>query len=287
MSVEDLEIRTMRRSDITFADSLRHIAGWNQLPADWERFLRMEPGGCFLAEYQNTPAGTATTVTYDDKVAWIGMVLVHPDHRRKGIGRALLLKCIEHLRNRGIPSIKLDATPAGKSVYDTLGFKSEWTLSRWERSNPAAPHSSLNVRDNKIQLDESELESITQLDQSAFGVSRKQLLREIAAQSCSFAEMKSGFGFIRTGAKALQIGPVIAETEAAFYQVIQLLMHHFLEDEKYRIFWDIPDQNLIARRWAGMNGFTIQRTLTRMYLGSNAYAGKQHMQYAIASPDLG
>ena len=111
MSVDALQIQTMRRADIPFADSLRHIAGWNQLPADWERFLKMEPKGCFVATCQNNPVGTATTLTYDNKVAWIGMVLVHPNHRRKGIGRALLLKCIEHLRNLGIPSIKLDATP--------------------------------------------------------------------------------------------------------------------------------------------------------------------------------
>jgi len=125
------------------------------------------------------------------------------------------------------------------------------------------------------------------LDQSAFGVSRKYLLREISKQSCSFAELNSGFGFIRTGAKALQIGPVIAETEKTFHHIIQLITCDFLKNQNYRIFWDIPDQNLTARRWAEKNGFTIQRTLTRMYLGSNASAGNPHMQYAIASPDLG
>ena len=287
MNAKALQIRTMGHSDIPFADSLRHIAGWNQSRADWERFLKMEPKGCFLAEYQNTPVGTATTVTYDNKVAWIGMVLVHPDHRRKGIGRALLLKCIEHLQNLAIPSIKLDATPAGQSVYEALGFKPEWTLSRWERSKPTAAHTTPNIIDNKFELEDSKLEAISRLDQSAFGVSRKHLLGEISHQSCSFAEVKSGFGFIRTGAKALQIGPVIAETERNFHHIIQLIAYGFLKNQNYRIFWDIPDQNLTARCWAEKNGFTIQRTLTRMFLGSNPYAGNPRMQYAIASPDLG
>jgi GNAT superfamily N-acetyltransferase len=53
------------------------------------------------------PAGTATTIGYGTDLAWIGMVLVHPDHRRHGVGRALLAHCIAFLRERRIRSIKL------------------------------------------------------------------------------------------------------------------------------------------------------------------------------------
>src|SRR6185436_14043087 len=113
-----LRLRLLTRDDLPFADSVRALAGWNQTIADWERFLTAEPDGCFLAEWNGVPAGTATTMVYGLALAWIGMVLVHPDHRRRGIGRALLVRCIEHLRGRGVRGIKLDATPAGKEVYD-------------------------------------------------------------------------------------------------------------------------------------------------------------------------
>src|SRR4026209_418202 len=134
-----IRLRVLTREDLPFADAVRALAGWNQTIADWERFLAAEPGGCFLAEWDGVPAGTATTIVYGPAVAWIGMVLVHPDHRRRGIGRALLERCIEHLRERGVRCIKLDATPAGKQVYDGLGFKDEWTLTRSEHAAVRGP----------------------------------------------------------------------------------------------------------------------------------------------------
>src|SRR5688500_17823494 len=128
-----LRLRPLTREDLSFADSLRALAGWNQTLADWERFLALEPDGCFLAEWQGVSAGTATTTVYGAELAWIGMVLVHPEYRRRGIGQALLERCIEYLSKRGVRCIKLDATPEGKRVYANLGFQDEWTLTRWER----------------------------------------------------------------------------------------------------------------------------------------------------------
>jgi len=109
-----LSLRLLRHKDLAFADSLRALVGWNQTFDDWERFLALEPDGCFLAECNGAPAGTATTLVYGPDLAWIGMALVHPDYRRRGIGRALLERCLEHLRVREVRCVKLDATPLGK-----------------------------------------------------------------------------------------------------------------------------------------------------------------------------
>ena len=168
-------LRLLVREDLPFADSLRALAGWNQTRADWERFLAAEPEGCFLAEWNGTPAGTATTIVYGQDLAWIGMVLVHPDYRRRGIGRVLLERCIEHLRVRGVRCIKLDATPLGKKVYDDLGFHDEWTLTRWERAT---------VRETCLEPPSSirscrEVDVIESLDASAFCGSRRKVLEPL------------------------------------------------------------------------------------------------------------
>ena len=95
-----LRLRLMTPADLPFADSLRALAGWNQTIEDWQRLLANEPNGCFLAEWSGAPVGTATTTVYAPNLAWIGMVLVHPTYRRRGIGRTLVERCIDHLRVR-------------------------------------------------------------------------------------------------------------------------------------------------------------------------------------------
>src|SRR5882724_8331694 len=161
-----LRLRLLRREDLQFADSVRASAGWNQTLDDWERFLTTEPDGCFLAEWNGAPAGTATTTIYGPDLAWIGMVLVHPEYSQRGIGRALLERCIERLRGGHVRCIKLDATPLGKKVYDNLGFKDEWTLTRWvcqmAPGQTTAPEPGLRF------LRATDAEGLEPLDTSAF-----------------------------------------------------------------------------------------------------------------------
>src|SRR6516164_8335744 len=105
-----MRIRTMTSADIPAGMRLKEISGWNQTADDWQRFLDASHQGCFV---------------------WVGMVLVDPAHRGQGIGTALLEKAIAYLDAAGIPAIKLDATPAGKPIYQKLGFLSEYEIERW------------------------------------------------------------------------------------------------------------------------------------------------------------
>lgn len=211
-----LRVRTLTAEDVAFADSICALAGWNQTPADWKRYLATEPGGCLLAEWNGVPVGTATTTIYGPELAWIGMVLVHPDFRRRGIGRALLQHAIAYLRNRGVRCIKLDATPAGNKVYDRFGFRSEWTLQRWVGRPVGAK---LNAPESGLKpwqtTDAARVES---LDAAAFGVSRRTLLTALAKQSGRGLVLESeaggiaGFGFARAGSQSLYLGPVVANS---------------------------------------------------------------------------
>lgn len=281
-----LNLRLLTHEDLPFADSVRALAGWNQTIADWERFLSAAPDGCFIAEWNGVPAGTATTISYGPALAWIGMVLVHPDFRRRGIGSALLGRCIEHLRKRGVRCIKLDATPAGKQVYDGLGFKEEWTLTRWEHAAarwPAAESSS-GIRSCR------DVEVVESLDAAAFGVSRRKALEPLMKQSrCALmfeAEpgQVAGYGLLRDGSSALYLGPVVAVSADVGIRLVGALLAHA---EGRKVYWDIPDENIAAVECARERGFTPQRTLTRMYLGENATAGDRLRQFAIVGPEQG
>jgi GNAT superfamily N-acetyltransferase len=284
---QPLHLRALRPEDLPFADSLRAIAGWNQTLGDWRRFLQMEPEGCILAEWNGSAAGTATTLRYATDVAWIGMVLVHPEQRRRGIGRALLNHCSAWLRERGVRCVKLDATPAGKQVYDGLGFKSEWTLARWE-------HTGLHVAmptDMRLRpWQASDLRFIASLDATAFGVSREKLVDALASQSRvafvweSAARRLAGYGFIRPGSRANYLGPIVAASDEVGLQLVQALLAHIPGEQ---VFWDIPDANTAAVEWARQHGCLQQRVLTRMYLGENTARGNPRQQFALAGPEVG
>jgi ribosomal protein S18 acetylase RimI-like enzyme len=283
-----LHLRKLTAADLPFADTVRELAGWNQTLLDWQRFLASEPEGCFLAEWNGAPAGTATTTIYSPDLAWIGMVLVHPDYRRRGIGRALLQHCIAYLRTCAIRCIKLDATPAGKLVYDGLGFSSEWTLKRWAGRTPTGnaglPEPGLRPwQDGDLALLEG-------LEEAAFGVSRRTLVSALASQSKVALVLETGpgringFGFARPGSKALYLGPVVADSPNAGLVLLRALI---ARTPGQPTFWDIPDLNEPAVSLAENLGFTVQRPLIRMFLGNNAVPGDPSRQFALAGPEVG
>jgi hypothetical protein len=75
--------RALRPDDSQAAMALSTEAGWNQTVSDWHFMLRAGE-----ARGQLTPAGalvaSALILPYDDRIAWIAMVLTTESHRRRG-----------------------------------------------------------------------------------------------------------------------------------------------------------------------------------------------------------
>lgn len=319
-----LHLRTMTPADLPFAHALRGAVGWNQTVADWQRFLLLEPEGCFIAELQGNPVGTATTIIHGRDLAWIGMVLVTSEFRRQGIGRALLLHAINHLRKYGIRCIKLDATPLGRPVYESLGFQVEWSLSRWERPErvPRSADSGNSVptqgaacrecapepfvtpgsgsvpitsqaagRNHALQEEDlSTTGSLHALETDAFGTPRNRLLEALSRQSRVFLHRDNssgtvlGYGFLRPGSVADYFGPAVARSTRVAESILRSLVERH---DGRRLFWDIPEPNRTALQWATEHGFHRQRDLTRMFLGENASPGDPRLQLALSGPETG
>jgi GNAT superfamily N-acetyltransferase len=126
----------MTRQDIPAGIRLKELAGWNQTAADWNYFLAASPEGCFVAEVDGHVRGTATTISFENRFAWIGMVLVDPEFRSQCFGTKLLERTIEYLDQQKMPTMKLDATPQGKPLYEKLGFVTEYGIERWILKRP-------------------------------------------------------------------------------------------------------------------------------------------------------
>ncbi|HEY0666697.1 MAG TPA: GNAT family N-acetyltransferase [Sphingobacteriaceae bacterium] len=281
---ENLQMRPMTKKDLPFAMRLHHIEHWNQLEPDWEFLMDADAGGNYVAVYNGKDAGTVTTFTYQDRFCWIGMVLVDPEYRGLGIGSALLNASIAFGKNKG--TIRLDATPQGKKLYETLGFKTERTLGRYELKNlkdlpPPAQKCSPVTADV--------LKEIIGLDSTAFGAERENVLHyllDTAPQYAYYLEKKgkiTGYCFGRPGTAAHQIGPLIAENTAD----AKTLLLNALQSCPSSVILDVFEENSEWIEELKSLKFEYERPFIRMYLGELKHPGNIEMQYAIAGPEIG
>ena len=60
--------------------------------------------------------------------AKIRAFFIHPDHARKGIGRAILARCEEEARAHGFRELELAATLPGVEFYKSCGFSERGTF---------------------------------------------------------------------------------------------------------------------------------------------------------------
>lgn len=278
----------MTKTDLAQVDELRQLAGWNQTPKDWLRLLALQPTGCFVACREGRLVGTVTTTLYGRSLAWIGMMLVHPDHRRKGIARRLMQQALEYLRSRNIQCMKLDATPAGQPLYEQLGFVPEWPLHRWERS-PSPENLAPAAAGDTRSFKEKDWPLVLKLDEAAFGAPRLRLLDRLVQESrhalvWPAAGPARGWGLLRSGTNSDYLGPLVcASPDGA-----KALIPGLLADSKHRnLTWDIPDHNEVGKAIAEALGFAPVRILTRMRLGPRTEATQPQTLFGIADPAVG
>jgi GNAT superfamily N-acetyltransferase len=284
-----MHIRTMTELDVPAGLRLNQLAGWNQTAADWNRFLKASPGGCFVAEVDARVCATATTISYQDRFAWIGMVLVDPEFQKRGIGTQLLKKAVEYLDQRDIPTLKLDATPQGQPLYAKLGFVTEYQIERWILKRPPRNVAG-KAYSSFAHMTVDQLAPILAVDRDVFGADRSSLLRSLHDEAqdftmCVFDQgAPQGYAFGRRGAFADHLGPWVAQSRAA----AEKLLHEFLtRSSRETVLVDCVTPNPFAIELLRACGFTQARTLMRMYRGPNAHPGNLGPLCAIAGPEFG
>jgi GNAT superfamily N-acetyltransferase len=85
----DCSIRTMRRGEIALAIELAAREGWNPGLHDAHCFAEADAQGFLIAEVDGRPAGCISAVRYGERFGFIGLYIVVPANRGRGIGRML------------------------------------------------------------------------------------------------------------------------------------------------------------------------------------------------------
>jgi len=281
-------IRPMLPSDLPRGLALCRACGWNQVAADWEQLLALGGAGCLVAEVDGEVAGTLTAVAYEQRFAWIGMVLVEPALRGRGIATALMRQAIDTL---GEVEARLDATPQGEPLYARLGFVEESRLVRVTREAAGASPGRGGAPDTR-PMEDRDLDEVLARDLGAFGAGRADLLRWAVRRAPWLARVVEGesgglrgYSFVLPGHLWWQVGPVAADGLDAAEALVA---------ECARAFSDAPLVLDAADGVAGWTerltalGFVGQRPFIRMRRGAaNRRPGGPDRQVAIFGPEWG
>jgi ribosomal protein S18 acetylase RimI-like enzyme len=97
---------------------------WNDPARDFALALENDASTVLVVREGEALAGSVMT-GFDGHRGWVYYLAVSPDHRRKGLGRALMAAAEAWLRERGAPKIQLMVREGNAAVefYEALGLE--------------------------------------------------------------------------------------------------------------------------------------------------------------------
>jgi len=211
------------------------------------------------------------------------MVLVDAQERRQGIATQLMNVAMDYLKDK-VATVKLDATPQGKHVYEKFGFQVESVVERWSGT------SNTRNEDSRNMLDHHAIHDLLALDRLAFDADRATLLEKLIDDACvppvllrAADETLSGYALARRGTNADYVGPVVAKGP----QHVESLLHQVLSElTGRRVYIDFNTECGTSTSVLSDRGFVKERDLIRMSAGAPA-AKTSPFVIAIAGPETG
>jgi len=315
--------RPLTEADLPGCLELSRSAQWNQNEADWRMMLALGRGWGIDAEavvagsdagieaaavsgkrrlaasvvvipYRLLPGDPVGAAAGSDAssaaplagCAWVSMVLVLPQFKRRGLATQVLRHALEYLRAARLAPV-LDATPAGYPVYLQEGFGPAWGFRRYRREPVALDPDAADAPRTRL-VEARDWPGVMAFDAPAFGADRERLLRLLAdrmPQAARVAEQDgriTGFVFGRDGREASQIGPLVAQSP----QVAQDLLDDVLASVAGAVQVDLADRYLALLQGLVARGFVLQRPFTRMTTAA-APPGAPARVVLVAGPELG
>jgi GNAT superfamily N-acetyltransferase len=273
-ATEPSDIVQLGAGDARAGLALSTEAHWNQNEADWLFFL----GKGIVFGMRDNDVGlvaTAALLPYTSREAWISMVLVTANWRRRGLATRLVDACLNTATKLGLTTW-LDATPDGAAVYGPLGFTPTLQLRRLRRK-PAisAP--------TGAALTSCDLIEFAARDSSAMGFDRGNLLSELSERPTSrLLSNGAATALVRDGRAARHIGPLFADGPESALALVETIVR--AEDSPVLI-------DAVASRSEFIDGltdsgWTIERPFQRMRFGRPTGEATEP-PFAVAGPEYG
>lgn len=267
--------------------ALIRAVGWRVTPDQLRVF--MANGSLFGHRSDGRLISCSALFSYGPTYAFIGLVIVHPDFQRQGLGRALVQRCLAERSPAAAPT-GLIATDAGFPLYTSIGFQVVDQIHRYEYA--AAEHSPLSdphLTHRLTPIGALDIDDLSALDQTAFGVSRRgvyvhlvpDLMVGVAVRDESMR--LQGYGLSIRNADLLVVGPLVA----SHVDIATSLLRRFVHEASGPVRINVPGHQTSFSQALLDMGFQPVSTSRLMVVGSDSPPGQRDLVYGILDPALG
>lgn len=275
--------RLMTPEEVALAIEWAAREGWNPGLHDARCYYAADPGGFFLAECEGQPVGSLSVVKYGADQAFLGLYIVRPGWRGRGIGRQMWQAGMASAAGR---QVGLDGVVEQQANYRKSGFNLAWRNVRHEATErPQAP------RDARlVPLQSLPFAAVRDWDRAFFPADRSLFLKTWLEQpdAAGFAFVQDGalrgYGLRRRCREGHKIGPLFADDEAVAEGLYCALAAGAAAGEP--VYLDLPEPNGQAVALARRHGMRMVFETARMYTGT-APALPVARMYGVTTFELG
>ena len=248
-----MQFSTFNRNDLQFLPEFQP-ADWGDLIPRFKYFIESVYCNPIKSTEGDEVTGIGTSMLHED-TAWLACIIVHENHRKKGLGNILTQKLVDEIDRSRYQTIYLDATDFGYPVYKKLGFEVEMEYSHMKRK---VTGSTYPVSENIIPFQDAFKEQLLSLDEKISGENRSGILSDFlgSAKIYVYENEVQGYYIPDWGD-----GPVIAGNDTAGLELMKLRSN----EKDVAIF---PSTHQVALNFLSDNGFVTYKTSKRMLLGN-------------------
>lgn len=286
MIVLEMRVERLKKENIEDIVALSSYIGWDYNRAEVETIFN---AGIVYGVWNERKKliASAAIILYGEALTSIGMVIVHPDYKGRGIGKAITSSCMNSVSAR--TPIMLIATEEGKPLYEKLGFRAVSYVSKYICNSYNADDHFVGNENYMMNYKEGDLEKIIKIDGYAFGTNRKEFLKKRIMQSeqCIVVKDKEqsvlGYGLSIQTPENKIIGPIVAKNDEMAMRIVHDLArgHH----GKLRI--DVPEGKKDFMKELQIIGFQKVNTPPIMLKNSDQLLKRNNELYSIAAQIFG
>ncbi len=236
----EIRVERLRKGRIEDIVALSSHIGWDYNREEIEMILNTGIVYGVVNEREELIA-SAAIILYGETLASIGMVIVHPDYKRRGIGKIITDLCVKSVLTQ--TPIMLIATDEGKILYERLGFRSVSYVSKYICNSYNANYHCVGNEEYIVNYEERDLEEIIQIDKDAFGTNREEFLkyRIIQSEQCIVTKDAQqnvlGYGLSIQTPENKIIGPVVAKNDTMAMRMV----HYLAREHHGKLRIDVPE----------------------------------------------